>query len=169
MKSFLDKSLRVLHALEDAFLVSLLLSMVLLAVLQIVLRDGFDGGLLWIGPLLRILVLWIALWGAVVASREQRHVSVDLVSRFLPPTAKRYVTALTAVFTAVVCGVLAWYSLDFVKIEFESPSAAFGRVPTWVCESVMPAGFALMSVRYLINSLKALFVAEPEPVAETLP
>lgn len=163
MKQALLRTLRVMHAVEDAFLVSLLLGMVLLAVLQIVLRNGFHGGLLWVDPLSRILVLWIALCGALVASRERRHVNIDVISRFLPLSAKRYVTALTALFTAVVCGVLAWYTLDFVRIEHESPTSAFASVPTWVCELVMPFGFSLMSLRYFLNALRSLIWADIEP------
>jgi TRAP-type C4-dicarboxylate transport system permease small subunit len=59
--------------------------MISLAFAQIVLRNGFDGGIVWADSLLRIMVLWIALIGAVVASRDQRHINIDLISRFLPP------------------------------------------------------------------------------------
>lgn len=167
MRQGLDRLLRGIHWVENAFLVSLLLTMIILAVAQIVLRNFFDDGLLWAGPLLRILVLWIAIAGAAVASREQRHVSIDVVSRFLPAGARRFVVALTSLFAAGVCAVLAWYTLDFVKLEYEAPSMAFAQVPTWVCESIMPAGFCLISLRYFIGALKTLLHGAP-PATENL-
>lgn len=161
MRLFLDKLLLVLHRLEDMVLVVLLLAMIVLAFTQIVLRNGFDGGFLWADALLRVLVLWIALLGAMVASREQRHISIDLIGRFLPPTGKRLAAVIAAAFTAVICAVLAWYCLDFVRMEYESPSPAFANVPTWLCESIMPVAFALIALRYLAHSLRIAFVGLP--------
>jgi TRAP-type C4-dicarboxylate transport system permease small subunit len=160
----LDKALRWLHRLEDALLVALLLTMIVLAVAQIVMRDGFQSGLLWMDSLLRILVLWIALWGAVVGSREQRHVSIDLISRFLPPGLRRYVHVLNAAFVAAVCAALAWYSLNYVRIEHEAPNIAFASVPTWVCEAIMPVSFGLISLRYVLHALRTLLGLEKPPV-----
>lgn len=152
------RSLWVIHRLEDFVLVLLLFTMISLAFTQIVLRNGFDGGIVWADSLLRIMVLWIALIGAVVASRDQRHINIDLISRFLPPLAKRIAGVLSAMFTVVICAILAWYSLDFVKIEYESPSFAFAHVPTWLCESIMPVAFILMAIRYFIHSLRIAII-----------
>jgi TRAP-type C4-dicarboxylate transport system permease small subunit len=163
MRARLDRVLWWLHRLEDGILVMLLLTMVLLAVAQIIMRNGFDGGLLWMDPLLRILVLWIALFGALVGSREQRHVSIDLVSRFLPPLLKRFAHVLTALFTAGICGALAYYSFDYVQMEHESPTIAFASVPTWLCESIMPFSFSLISLRYVIHAVKMLLGTELPP------
>ncbi len=152
------RSLWAIHRLEDIVLVLLLFTMISLAFAQIVLRNGFDGGFVWADSLLRIMVLWIALIGAVVASRDQRHINIDLISRFLPPIGKRIAGVLSCLFTLLICGVLAWYSFDFVKMEYESPSFAFAKVPTWLCESIMPIAFTLMSVRYFIHSLRIAII-----------
>jgi TRAP-type C4-dicarboxylate transport system permease small subunit len=165
MKAGLDRALWWLHRLEDGVLVSLLLSMVVLAVTQIVLRDAFHGGVLWMDTLLKIMVLWIALFGALVGSREQRHVSIDLISRFLSPALKRYTSVLTALFTAGICGALAWFSFAYVQSEYESPSMAFAQIPTWVCESVMPFSFSLISLRYVLHALRMLLGTELPPAS----
>lgn len=160
MRLWLDRALRALHMLEDALLVGLLLTMVGLAVTQIVLRNGFDGGFLWADTSLRVLVLWIGLVGAMAASREHRHISIDILGRFLPRAAAKIATIFTALFTAAVCAALAWYSFDFVKVEYEAPSMAFGNVPTWVCESIMPIAFTVIGLRYLL--LAALLPFRPD-------
>ena len=46
-----------------------LVSILVMALIQIVLRNVFDSGLLWAESFLRILVLWIAILGAMVATR----------------------------------------------------------------------------------------------------
>jgi TRAP-type C4-dicarboxylate transport system permease small subunit len=150
VRKALTKGLAVLHFLENSLLVGLLAAMIGIAVAQIVLRNGFDSGLLWADSLLRVLVLWIGMVGALVASRNQSHISIDIAGKYLPAKAARAVTLFNALFTAAVCFLLAKYSLEFVKIEYESPSIAFANVPTWVCESVMPVTFGLIALRYLI-------------------
>ena len=134
MKQLLARALWVVHRLEETLLVSLLLAMICLAFAH--------------------MVLWIALIGAVVASRDQRHINIDLISRFLPPVGKRVAGVVSALFTVLICAALSWYSFDFVKMEYESPSPAFAQVPTWLCESIMPIAFALMAIRYFIHGLR---------------
>lgn len=171
MKAVLARLLRVVHAVEDGILVALLLSMVGIAVTQIVMRNAFDGGFLWAESFLRILVLWIGLAGAMAASREHRHISIDILGRFLPPRATKVAVVFTALFTAGVAGALAWFSLDFVMVEFANPSVAFAQIPTWVCESIMPFAFAVIALRYLLLALTAPWKPHPHgdsalPVAE---
>ncbi|MBK6758569.1 MAG: hypothetical protein IPG70_13625 [Moraxellaceae bacterium] len=67
MKLVIQRVLYVVHRLEDSILVALLLAMIVLAVTQIALRNGFDTGITWADALLRVMVLWIALLGAMVA------------------------------------------------------------------------------------------------------
>ena len=58
--------------IENAFLVGLLGAMMLLSVAQIIAREFFDTGFFWAGEFIRILVLWLAMVGAVAACRENR-------------------------------------------------------------------------------------------------
>lgn len=161
MKHVLSRALKLIHRVEEMLLVGLLLSMIGLAFTQIVLRNGFDGGIIWADSLLRIMVLWIALIGAVVASRDQRHINIDVISRFLPPLGKRIAATIASLFTTVICAILAWSCLDFVQMEYESPSPAFANVPTWWCESIMPVAFVLIALRYFIHGLQFAFVGLP--------
>lgn len=171
MQAWLKRGLSAVHAVEDAILVGLLLTMVGVAVTQIVLRNGFDGGFLWAETFLRVLVLWIGLAGAMAASRQHRHISIDIIGRFLPPLAHKAAIVFTALFTAAVCSLLAWYTFDFVRVEYENPSVAFGNVPTWACELIMPVAFTVITLRYLLLALTAPFSAHPHgdsalPIAE---
>lgn len=155
MRAGISQLLKGLHRAEEALLVLLLLAMVLVAVAQIVLRNGFDAGFLWGDSFLRVLVLWITLVGALVASRGQRHISIDVAGKYLPPVAAKAAAVFNGLFTAAVCFLLAWYSFEFVKMEYEYPSMAFANIPTWLCESIMPIAFSLIGVRYLIYAALA--------------
>ena len=70
---------------EDAILVLILTAMIFLASAQIFLRNFLDMGFIWGDEMLRMLVLWLAVAGAVSASRTDKHISIDVLNRFLPP------------------------------------------------------------------------------------
>ena len=147
--------------LEDAVLVLLLSLMVVLAGGQILLRNGLDAGLVWADPLLRVLVLWVGLVGAMAAARADRHITVDVLSRLLSPRARRYTRALTDVCTAAVCAVLAWHAARLVVTEYQGGAIAFADVPAWVCELILPLGFGVMGLRYLALGIGRLRGAPP--------
>lgn len=142
-----------------------MLVMISMAVLQILLRNFLDAGLFWGDSLVRVLVLWIGLMGAMVASRTNNHISIDVISRYLPPGVKRYTTLLTHVFTCLVCGVMAWFSLAFVRMEMADGLTAFGKVPAWVCELIIPIAFFVMALRYLLFSIEIIqnLISPPDP------
>ena len=150
MNASFRKVLSSIHLLEDAALVLSLTAMLLMALLQILLRNLADSGFLWAESFLRILVLWVAILGAMVATRERRHISIDLLSRILPASWYKGMAALSSLFAAVVCGTAAWYSLEYIGYEYEDGTIAFASVPVWVCQSILPFGFAVMALRFLV-------------------
>lgn len=145
----LDKLRLWIWRLEDGLILLLLLGMILLACLQIFMRNAFDGGWLWGDPALRMLLLWTALLGAMVASRHDKHISIDVVSRWLSPPLRAFGRIFSSLFAAAVCGVAAFYAGWFVVDEYRYGSADIGGLPVWIFESVMPFAFGVMALRYL--------------------
>ena len=146
----LARLIRIVTGIENGLLIALLALMVSLAGAQIVLRNLLDMSILDVDQLLRLLVLWVALLGAVAASREAKHIGVDVISRWLPGRIRAGVRVLTDVFTIAVCVVLAWQALRFVKSERGAHEMAFGALPIWVAELILPVAFALIALRYLL-------------------
>lgn len=142
-----------LHAVEDAVLALLLGAMVVLAPMQILLRNLFDEGITWADPLIRVLVLWVGLLGAVSASRGNRHITIDVLSRVLRPRPQAGVAALTGLFTTLVCAVVAFHSGRFVATEREYESIAFSGIEAWIFQIVIPFSFGAIALRYALYTL----------------
>jgi len=140
----------ILHV-EDGIMALLLSAMILLAAGQILLRNLFDSGFLWADPTLRLLVLWITMLGAIAASRENRHIRIDLFSRFLSGRTKKIILSITDLFTALVCGVIAWHGGRFVYFEWQDGNQLFGSLPAWLGEIIIPIGFGLLTLHFLSN------------------
>jgi TRAP-type C4-dicarboxylate transport system permease small subunit len=154
---------RALHKVEDIFLALLLGAMIVLAPLQIFLRNFFDSGIGWVDPFLRVLVLWVGLMGAVAASRADRHIRIDVASKLLSPRLAALLAAVTSLFTATVAGLVAWHSGRFVTDEWEFGSTAFSGVPAWMFEAVIPMAFGIIALRYGVRTfvqLKAILAGD---------
>ncbi len=65
----MQRVLRIIHGFEDGLLALMVAAMIFLAGSQILLRNLFDTGFAWADPVLRLLVLWVGLLGALAASR----------------------------------------------------------------------------------------------------
>jgi TRAP-type C4-dicarboxylate transport system permease small subunit len=152
-KSIVERVQMILYRVEDSILVGLLLLMITMAVLQILLRNLFDTGIVWSDILVRILVLWVGLAGAMVASRQGNHINIDIIDRFLPERAKVIVNFVVELFTAFICAVVAYYSLQFVQMEFADGGMAFAKVPAWLCEAIIPFAFAVIAIRYILLAI----------------
>ena len=135
-------------------LVLILTTMILLAASQIVLRNFFGFGFIWADELLRMLVLWIAVAGAVAASRTDKHINIAVLDRFLPFKLRAGLKVIVDLFTTGICLVITWYSIEFVRTTHEYGDVLLGSVPAWILQLVLPIGFGLISWRYLLFSCK---------------
>ena len=142
---------------EDAVLVIILTGLILLAASQIVMRNFFNFGFIWADEMLRMLVLWIAVAGAVAASRTDKHINIAILDRFLPDKIKLLVKIIVHIFTAAVCGVVAWHSLQFVQMSHEFGDVLMGSVPAWLPQLILPVGFGLISYRYSLFVIQEIF------------
>jgi TRAP-type C4-dicarboxylate transport system permease small subunit len=139
--------------LEDSLLILLLGSMIILGSGQIVLRNFFDFGFIWIDPLLRLLVLWTGLIGATVASRDNRHIRIDLLSRYLPKAAHLIIQFAVGLFSVFICAVIAWHGASWVLLDYQDNLLGFENLPAWILESIIPIAFGLIALRYFNLSI----------------
>lgn len=153
MSSRLERLRRVLLAIEDGLLTTALTATLLLAIGQILLRNIWHTGISWADPSLRVLILWIALLGAMAATRDGNHIKMDIISRYLSPRLRSISGRVTDLFATSVCATMAWHAARFVKFEFDDGSMLFASVPAWACELILPLGFGVMAMRFLLAAL----------------
>ena len=144
-----------LRTLENWLLAILVLILVGLSGAQIVLRIFFDTGLAWADPFARSLVLWTGMLGALAAVRDDKHIALDVLQRFLPPAAQRAARIATLGFAALLCAAMAWYGYGLVAIDYaegvQTGHSAVAGVRACFAESIVPVGFALMALRFALR------------------
>jgi len=158
----LNRLIALLHHLEEGVVILLLLSMVLLTCTQVALRAFFSSGIDWADSLLRHMVLWSGLLGGAVATRQAKHINIDIASRLLPVRWLRWLRVILNLFSSLVCGGLTWAGILFVKNEmaFGGEATLLG-VSHWQLSLVFPVIFAIISLRFLIISCRVALGLPP--------
>ena len=151
--SWLTRAARVGLALENALLVALLGFLIVFSFAQIVLRNVFSIGFTWGDGLTRVIVLWLALLGALAASRDGRHIRMNAFLQWLPPRLQLVVGVGSDLFAAVVSAALAYFAFEFVRQARSYGDVLLGQFPAWWFESIMPVAFALIAYRFLLHAL----------------
>ena len=141
----------------EKFLVAAMLSvMILLAFLQIVLRNVFSTGIAWGDPLVRYLVLWVGFIGASLATKEGKHIIIEIFSRWFSGHGSRYLKATSYLVSAFVCGLLTFAGWTFVKNEAQMGTTTFLEIPAWIPQIIIPVTFALITLRFVFSFFAAL-------------
>ncbi len=144
---------------ENAALVVLLATLVLLAVGQIILREVFETGFFRADELIKLLVLWLAMVGSIAATRDNRHIRIDALSHLLPDGAVTAIRLFVDAFAAIVCGVIAWQAWRYLQLEIEFEDTVLINVPAWLAHVIVPGAFALMSYRFAVAVVKGVVQA----------
>lgn len=152
--SRLERTFRFLGAVEIGVLTLLLATLVVFGCLQIVLRNFFHRGIIWVDPLMRHVVLWIGCLGGALATSKMRHISIDVLTRFLPRRARAVRDRVVYFATAVAALALGLAALKLVADEKSFGEKAFLGLDTWMLQAILPVAFVLIAYRSLVNALR---------------
>lgn len=139
--------------MENVLVIIILTLMIAMAFLQVILRNFFSTSIMWGDIFLRHLVLWIGFLGASLATREGKHINIDVLSRLLPTRFKRISGIVVNLFSSVVCFFLMRASIGFIIMEKESGTTLLSGIPTWTAQIIIAIGFGIMMFRFFIHAL----------------
>ncbi len=130
--------------------------MIFLSLTQVVLRNIFEQGLPWADLLLRQLVLWVAFLGASLATRNDKHLSIDFLKYFLPSHWNKRVIFIPLIASAIISTYLSYYAWVFVQYEKEGGAILYANIPIWVFQVILPISFAMIAFRFFLKAIMAL-------------
>ncbi|HUI31588.1 MAG TPA: TRAP transporter small permease subunit [Candidatus Acidoferrales bacterium] len=149
----------ILGYIENGLLVIFLTVTVVMAFLQVILREFWSTGILWADVFLRHLVLWIGFLGAALAAKESRHFSINIITKRLSDTLRRIVQVLLDLSASVVCYFLydagMTFVLDEIKYNTQSLFSFLGiDIMAYHFEIIIPVGFALVGIHFLFRAIE---------------
>lgn len=142
---------RTLTGIVNVTLVMLFSVMLSLAVVQVFLRYFFNGGIPWGDIAARSLVIWVGFLGAVLATRDDKHFHIDVLTRFLKQRHQLVFQSVSNLFAAAVCYFLGQASITFVNLD--SGNKTFLNIPLMIIEVIIPIGFFLMMIQFVLRAI----------------
>ena len=163
---FLHRCARLDAALanaETALLAILILGSLAASLVQIALRNLGLPVLPATDTAVRRAVLWIAFLGASLAAFRGSHLAVDVAAQVLPPRANRVVNAAAGLIAAGVTALLTVAAARFVAAElaFAGPAGA-------AAAAVMPLGFVVITLRFLLAAARHLTGSDAAPAGTVI-
>jgi TRAP-type C4-dicarboxylate transport system permease small subunit len=136
-----------------------------IAALQVLLRLFLHTGIIWGDIAARHMVLWVGFFGAYMATREDKHFHIDFLTRFLKPKLKAWFSAFSDLFAIVICFLMAQASMVFVEVGMDAEAMLFLQVPQRAAAFIVPLGFGLIMVQFLLRMIENIAVAVRGPAA----
>ena len=104
--------------------------------------------------LVQHLTLWIGFFGAVLATRDNKLLSLTREPLFQKQDDLDFGQWIAKLTTFSVLIALAWGSWELLKIEIQFPIDIAPNIPRWFAQIIMPIGFALMALQIYFYSYK---------------
>ena len=149
----------VLERLSRYGLVTCLFLILGLSVLAIVLR-WLGHSLMWIEPLARHLVFLSAFFGGSLATSQNVHIKVDLLTKLVERSSSKLIhwihRNLISLFCLVVCLFLVKSGWDFYLVEKEFGAPGFLEIHSAALVAIIPLGMGLIALRFLNQLLLGL-------------
>ncbi|MHB8766619.1 MAG: TRAP transporter small permease [Deferrisomatales bacterium] len=146
--------------LEEIVLGWGLLSLALLAFLQVVLRYAFSTGLDWAEELSRYASVLLTFLGASLGVKHGTHFSVEALVKILPPRPSHAVRALASALSAVLFAAVVWYGyLHTARLMGFGVTSASLRMPMWIPYAPIALFSAAIAVRFALDAARQLRLA----------
>lgn len=116
----------------DGLLAAMLVIMLAMVLGNVILRYGFGTGITVSEELSRTMFVWITFVGAVVATREGTHLSVDSMVTHLPQRAKVACAVLSELLVLACCVLIFWGTWRQHEVNATTASLVTGMPLIWI-------------------------------------
>ena len=110
---------------------------------------------------LQVLLRLFLHTGIICGDIAARH-----LTRFLHPKLKAWFGAFSDLFAIVICYFMMQASLTFVEVGMDADSMLFLQVPQRAAAIIVPLGFGLMLIQFLLRMIENIVRGVRGPEAE---
>lgn len=153
----------ILKNFEEVIAGTLLVLMALATLLNVVARYFFNSPVPWADEFSRYAFIWLVFVGAVVCTKQGRHISIDLVVTAMPDRVRPFVQILADVATATLMLIIIYYGWMLTSSATQPTSTL--KVPQYVVYMIVPLSALLILLRTgrdIIRAARASFGVRPK-------
>ena len=143
-----------LHWGEDTLALLVFFTITFLPAFETFLRAVQLPGIPSSAIIVQHLTLWIGFIGAVLATRQNKLLSLTTQPLFEQEKKIKAGRWLAKTISFMVVLALTWGSWKLVQIEFQFPRNLAPGIPIWLGQAIMPLGFGLIALQIYISSYK---------------
>ncbi len=145
------------------FVATALFSVIIILTIAQVFFRLFDHPLIWSEELVRLFLVWIGFLGASVACWEGSHLRVDAIASRFPKFVRQTLRVINGLIALVFAALLAWTSIDLVKIGAMTELGAlkignYFITEFWLYVPAVIGGFLMMT----FTLARWLFIKAPD-------
>jgi C4-dicarboxylate transporter, DctQ subunit len=114
------------------------------------------------------VIVYVAVWAVMIIAsqlvRHDGHVRPDLVLRLLPAHVQRWVEVFNCLVALAFTFGMIWYGWEVVNgaLLLDQRSSTDLQFPMWIYYTALPAGGALMFIRYNVRLVRYIFLFDPK-------
>lgn len=116
---------------------------------EVIARYFFTNPTRWAAELSQLCLIWGCLLSMAWVLSLHRHITVNAVSRMLPPLGQKICVGLSLcvlmVFSIIVC-LYGWH-IFYDSFSRGRTTGSLLNLPTWIAELSVPVGFALLTAQ----------------------
>ncbi len=137
---------------EDTLALIVFFVITFLPVNETVLRAFGRPGIPSSAMIVQHLTLWIGFIGAVLATRQNKLLSLTVKPLFTQENEIHTGRWLAKTLSFMIVLALMWGSWKLVKVELAYPRELAPGIPIWLAQSIMPLGFGLIALQIYHSS-----------------
>jgi C4-dicarboxylate transporter DctM subunit len=146
-----ENKITIFARIENWLSYILLILIILLLVIEVISRTFLNISIPGSADYLKHLVLWAAFLGAMITTRENKHLSLTLDFDFVKGPHKNKIKAATHFIACAVCTAFTITSVRFVVVGFDV-SQTVGIIPIHFVVAIIPVGFLFITARFILST-----------------
>jgi TRAP-type C4-dicarboxylate transport system permease small subunit len=145
----------------------LLLAALLVCVLLGIVTRGLGSPLIWTDEAARMLMVWLASTGWILASRKHAHVRVRFFQDLLPQSAWSIAETVIQLLVAVLGFAVAWFGVVLVRKNLDLDATSLPLSMAWLYMPIVPAGL-IIAVQAVVDAIKRPHPMGPQIAAANI-
>jgi TRAP-type C4-dicarboxylate transport system permease small subunit len=121
-------------------------------------RYVLHAPIIWAEEVLGYVLVWLVYLGAVEVTRDDGHLSMDLITQSLRPRWRRLVALVGNLVFLAVCALIIYQAIG--SISHFSYYSQIAGLPMNVLHTVIPIAFALMFLIVAARSIRTAFMGD---------
>lgn len=155
MKRILSLCNKILGQAENISIGIALLGATFMVTVNVINRFVFKNAFAWSDELVRYLMIYVTFIGCAGCVRKKQHIAIDIIASVSKnKKLLRVLDIIIGVICTVFSAAITIYAIQLVQKTHNFPQLTAGlRVPQYIPYLMIPIGFALMTLRYVQDTV----------------